>query len=179
MTSPTRSDLSSSISPKAQDRSTTSGKPPTGGNIPANDTKSILDRDRAPGGDLAVNGSRSSGSPQAGSSVLGGDSSFGASQTAGSGNGNGNGSGSGSEGLQCIQHCEIPKLRDLQDRDGGKDRLRIRIAIDPNGLVIAATISKSSDNPQIDTVVLEGIKQMQFKPSGKTIKGIIKANILL
>ena len=82
-------------------------------------------------------------------------------------------------GLQCIQHCEIPNLRDLQDRDSGKDRLRIRIVIDPNGLVLAATIAKSSDNPQIDALVIEGIKQMQFKPSGQIIKGIIKANILL
>jgi TonB family protein len=57
--------------------------------------------------------------------------------------------------------------------------LRIRIVVAPNGLVLAATISKSSDNPQIDAIVLEGIKQMQFKPPGKIIKGIIKANIIL
>jgi TonB family protein len=154
------------MSPKSPG-STTSRQPPIGGNIPNNDPKSILDRDRASGGGLTGNGSRS-GSPQAGSSVPGDDSSFGTDRIGGN-----------SGGLQCIQHCEIPKLRDLQDRDGGKDRLRIRIVIDPNGLVVAATISKSSDNPQIDAVVLEGIKQMQFKPSGKTIKGIVKANILL
>ncbi len=191
ITPTTTSDLSSPMSPKSPARSTTSIQLPTGGNLPNNDDRSIPSRDRSPGGGLTENGSRS-GSPQAGSSVPDGDSSFRTERTGGNGgsgngngssgngsSGNGNGSGSGSGGLQCIQHCEIPKLRDLQDRDGGKDRLRIRIVVDPNGLVLAATISKSSDNPQIDAVVLEGIKRMQFKPSGKTIKGIIKANIIL
>ncbi len=182
ITPATTSDLSSPMSPKAQERSTTSTQSPTGGNIPNNDDKTILNRDRSPGGGLTGNGgSAQSGSLQTpnssspgfgngdrvGNSLPGGDSSFSTSQTGGGG------------GLQCVQHCEIPKLRDLQDRDGGKDRLRIRIVVDPNGLVLAAMISKSSGNPQIDAIVLEGIKQMQFKPSGKIIKGIIKANILL
>jgi TonB family protein len=87
--------------------------------------------------------------------------------------------GSGNGDLQCIQNCQIPKLQNLQDSDGGKDRLRIRIVVDANGLVLEATIAKSSDNPQIDSIILAGIKQMQFKPSGKIIKGIVKANILL
>lgn len=87
--------------------------------------------------------------------------------------------GSGTSGLQCVRNCQIARLQDLQDRDGGKDRLRIRIVIDANGVVSAAEIAKSSGNPEIDALVLDGIKQMQFNPSGKTIKGIIKANILL
>lgn len=86
---------------------------------------------------------------------------------------------SGGGGLECIQYCQIPKLQDLQDRDGGKDRLRIRIVVDANGLVQEGSIAKSSGNPQIDEIVLKGIKQMQFKPTGKVIKGLIKANILL
>jgi TonB family protein len=168
MTSTTTSDLSSPMSPKSEIRSTTSRQPPTGGDIPNNDTN-LLSRNLSPSGGLTGNGSRS-GSPQAGSPAPGGDSSFSTDRTS---------RGSGGGGLQCIQHCEIPKLRDLQDRDGGKDRLRIRIVVNLDGSVMEATISKSSDNPQIDAIVLEGIKQMQFRPPGKIIKGIIKANILL
>jgi TonB family protein len=81
-------------------------------------------------------------------------------------------------GLQCIKNCQIAKLQDLQDSDGGKDRLRIRIVVDLNGMVTAAEIVKSSGDRQIDSVVLTGIEQMQFKPSGKVIKGTVKANIL-
>jgi TonB family protein len=87
--------------------------------------------------------------------------------------------GSSNTGLQCIKNCQIAKLQDLQDSDGGKDRLRIRVSIDANGIVTAAEIAKSSGNPQIDRTVLEGIAQMQFQPSGKPIKGIIRANIFL
>lgn len=85
----------------------------------------------------------------------------------------------GKSGLQCIKNCQIAKLQDLQDSDGGKDRLRIRVTIDANGIVTAAEIAKSSGNPQIDKTILEGIEQMQFQPSGKPIKGIIRANIFL
>ncbi len=94
--------------------------------------------------------------------------------------GNNSSTGSaGNAGLQCIQNCQIARLQDLQDSDGGKDRLRIRVTIDPNGIVTAAKIAKSSGNAQIDEIVLAGIKQMQFNPSGKPIKGIIRANIFL
>jgi TonB family protein len=97
-----------------------------------------------------------------------------------SGNGSGDsGNGSGNSGLQCIQNCQIAKLQDLQDRDSGKDRLRIRVTIDANGIVTAAEIAKSSGNPQLDQTVLNGIERMQFQPSGKSIKGIIRANIFL
>jgi TonB family protein len=81
--------------------------------------------------------------------------------------------------LQCIKNCQPAKLKDLQDSDGGKDRLRIRVSIDANGIVTAAEIAKSSGNLQLDRTVLEGISQMQFQPSGKPIKGIIRANIFL
>jgi TonB family protein len=85
----------------------------------------------------------------------------------------------GNSRLQCIKNCQIAKLQDLQDSDGGKDRLRIRVTIDANGMVTAAEIAKSSGNPHIDKTVLEGIEHMQFQPSGKPIKGIIRANIFL
>ncbi len=181
------SNLISPISPKSQDRSTTRKQPPGDGSIPDNLDESVPNRDRATGDVLTGNGDRFN--PPTGSNLPSPNRS-----TPGSGNDDsaepmlGDRMGNSSPiatsqltagGLQCIQHCEIPHLRDLQDRDGGKDRLRIRIVIDPNGLVLAATIAKSSDNPQIDALVLEGIKQMQFKPSGQIIKGIIKANILL
>jgi TonB family protein len=196
ITPATTPDLSSPMSPPSQTRSTTISQPPRGGNTSGNDDKSISRRDRTAGVGLAGGGSQSS-SPQAGSNSLpSGDNSNSRSQGDGSsapggnfssstdrtGGGSGNAGSAGSSGgggLQCIERCQIPKLRDLQDRDGGKDRLRIRIVIDPNGSVLEATIAKSSDNPQIDAIVLAGIKQMQFKPPGKIIKGIIKANILL
>jgi TonB family protein len=82
-------------------------------------------------------------------------------------------------GLQCIKNCELTKLQDLQDSDGGKDRLRIRIVVNANGLVLESAIAKSSGNPQIDAAVLEGIKQMQFAPPGKIIRGTVKANIFI
>jgi TonB family protein len=88
-------------------------------------------------------------------------------------------SDSGITKLECIKYCEIPKLRDLQDTDSGKDRLRIRIVINAKGVIVDASIAKSSGNPQLDATVLAGIKQMQFTPSGKEISGIVKANILI
>ena len=88
-------------------------------------------------------------------------------------------SGASGGGLQCIKNCQIARLQNLQDSDGGKDRLRIRVEIDASGVVVAAEVIKSSGNPQIDEVILAGIKQMQFNPSGKPIKGIVRANIFL
>jgi TonB family protein len=88
-------------------------------------------------------------------------------------------SDSGITKLECIKYCEIPKLRDLQDTDGGKDRLRIRIVVDAKGVILDASIAKSSGNSQLDATVLAGIKQMQLAPPGKEISGIVKANILI
>lgn len=96
------------------------------------------------------------------------------------GNGNGDDAGSGKAfGLQCINRCEISGLTDLEDRDGGKDKLRIKIAIDPQGNVTRASIAKSSGNSTIDRVVIDGVKQMQFSPPGKIVERVVKANILL
>lgn len=93
---------------------------------------------------------------------------------------NGKDSGSGAVfGLQCINRCEISGLTDLDDRDGGKDKLRIKIAIDPQGNVTSASIAKSSGNSAIDRVVISGVKQMQFSPPGKIVERVVKANILL
>ena len=102
---------------------------------------------------------------------------------AGSPPGNSSGSedaGSGGVfGLQCINRCEISGLTDLEDRDGGKDKLRIKIAINPQGNVTNASIAKSSGNSTIDQSVIDGVKQMQFSPPGKIVERVIKANILL
>jgi TonB family protein len=140
--------------------------------VQSNDSRSDLpDRDGRNGGKIAT---QTALNPSSGTGNGDGDRSnrsAPASTTSQTGSGNGD--------LQCIQNCQIPKLQNLQDSDGGKDRLRIRIVVDANGLVLEATIAKSSDNAQIDSIILAGIKQMQFKPSGKIIKGIVKANILL
>ncbi|NJR32463.1 MAG: TonB family protein [Chamaesiphon sp. CSU_1_12] len=94
--------------------------------------------------------------------------------------GSGDDAGSGGTfGLQCINRCEISGLTDLEDRDGGKDKLRIKIAIDPKGNVTRASIAKSSGNSTIDRVVINGIKQMQFSPPGKIVERVVKANILI
>jgi TonB family protein len=86
---------------------------------------------------------------------------------------------SGVAGLECINRCEISGLTDLEDRDSGKDKLRIRIAIDPRGNVTRASIAKSSGNSTIDRIVINGVKQMQFRPPGKIVERVVKANILL
>jgi TonB family protein len=96
------------------------------------------------------------------------------------GNTSGDDPGSGKAfGLQCINRCEISGLTDLDDRDGGKDKLRIKIAIDPKGNVTSASIAKSSGNSTIDRVVINGVKQMQFSPPGKIVERVVKANILI
>ncbi|WP_310426606.1 TonB family protein [Chamaesiphon sp. VAR_48_metabat_135_sub] len=96
------------------------------------------------------------------------------------GNSGGDDAGSGKTfGLQCIKRCDISGLTDLEDRDGGKDKLRIKIAVDPNGNVTRASIAKSSGNSTIDRVVINGVKQMQFSPPGKIVERVVKANILL
>jgi TonB family protein len=95
------------------------------------------------------------------------------------GDGEGSGSGLGVFGLQCISRCEISGLTDLEDNDGGKDKLRIKIAIDRQGVVIRASVAKSSGNAKIDRVVINGVKQMQFSPPGKTVERVVKANILI
>jgi TonB family protein len=82
-------------------------------------------------------------------------------------------------GLQCLENCQLPKLKDLQANDSGKDRLRIRIEVDPNGSIRAASIATSSGNPQIDAIVLAGIEKMKFSPPGKMVKGIVRINIFL
>jgi TonB family protein len=89
------------------------------------------------------------------------------------------GGSSGVFGLQCINRCQISGLTDLEDSDGGKDRLRIKIAIDPKGFVTSASIAKSSGNSTIDRAVINGVKQMQFSPPGKIVERVVKANILL
>jgi TonB family protein len=96
------------------------------------------------------------------------------------GNSGGDDTGSGKTfGLQCINRCEISGLTDLEDRDGGKDKLRIKIAVDPRGNVTRASIAKSSGNSMIDRIVINGVKQMQFSPPGKIVERVVKANILL
>jgi TonB family protein len=82
-------------------------------------------------------------------------------------------------GLQCVNRCEIDGLTDLQDNDGGKDKLRIKIAVDPQGIVTSATIAKSSGNSNIDRIIINGVKQMQFSPPGQRVETVVKANILI
>jgi hypothetical protein len=84
-----------------------------------------------------------------------------------------------SGGLKCIENCQLPQLKDLQDSDRGKDRIRIRIEVDPRGVIVNAEIATSSGNTQIDAVVLDGIEKIRLSPLGTTIKGIVRINIFL
>ncbi len=157
-------------SPPIDDKTTLGSGDPTGVNLPNSGGKD-------PGGG---NGKSSQGD---GKST--GNSS---NQTSG-GNGNGTGTSNGNDrqnsssksggGLQCIENCQLPKLKDLQTNDSGKDRIRIRIEVNPNGSISTASILTSSGNPQIDIIILAGIEKMKFNPPGKIIKGIVRINIFL
>jgi TonB family protein len=168
--------------PSPQDLPKVGEKPLAGGNN--SDRLSQPDRgnNQSTGGILAGNGDRSNGASsnrnQQGNSTpkQSSDPPVKANSNSPAITSNSN-SGTGGR-LQCVQNCQIAKLQDLQDGDGGKDRLRIRIVVDVNGVLLSAEIAKSSGNLQIDSVVLDGVKQMSFNPTGKIIKAIIKANIL-
>jgi TonB family protein len=189
----TRSNLSPPLTQTSRDPTAPKDLPKVGKNLSAGgnngDTLAEKDRseDRLTGGILPGNRDRSdksssSDSQQSNSIPKSGASSDPAPKTSGdqsSSPATASNSSAGNGRLECVQNCQIPKLQDLQDSDGGKDRLRIRIVIDKNGSVFSAEIAKSSGNRQIDSVVLDGIKQMKFNPMGKIIKGTIKANILL
>lgn len=116
----------------------------------------------------------------------------------GSLNGGGNGDGSGSENdlgggkpgniatgsknqatIQCLRNCEIRYPDELKGPDVGKDKILVRVTIDPNGSITSAEIARSSGNQDLDRVSLAGLKQMQLTPTGKIQKHRINLSILL
>ncbi len=81
--------------------------------------------------------------------------------------------------IQCLRNCEIRYPDELENSDIGKDKILVKVTIDPNGLVASAEIARSSGNQNLDRVTLAGVKQMQLNPTGKTRTHRIKISTLL
>ncbi len=81
--------------------------------------------------------------------------------------------------IQCLRNCEIRYPDELENSDIGKDKILVKVKIDPNGLVASAEISRSSGNQKLDQVTLAGVKQMQLNPTGKTRTHRVKISTLL
>ena len=81
--------------------------------------------------------------------------------------------------IQCLRNCEIRYPDELENTDIGKDKILVKVTIDPNGLVASAEIARSSGNPKLDRVTLAGVKQMQLNPTGKTRTHRIKISTLI
>ncbi len=81
--------------------------------------------------------------------------------------------------IQCLRNCEIRYPDELENTDIGKDKILVKITIDPNGLVASAEIARSSGNQNLDRVTLAGVKQMQLNPTGKTRTHRVKISTLI
>jgi TonB family protein len=81
--------------------------------------------------------------------------------------------------IQCLRNCEIRYPDELENSDIGKDKILVKVTIDPNGLVTNAEISRSSGNQNLDRVTLAGVKQMQLNATGETRTYRIKISTLL
>jgi TonB family protein len=80
--------------------------------------------------------------------------------------------------IQCLRNCEIKYPDTLADADMGKDKILVKVTIDPGGSVTAAQIARSSGNSQLDRVTLDGIKQMQLTAMGKAMTFKVKVSTL-
>jgi TonB family protein len=81
--------------------------------------------------------------------------------------------------IQCLRNCEIRYPDELENSDIGKDKILVKVTIDPNGAVTNAEIDRSSGNQNLDRVTLEGVKQMQLNATGQTRIYRIKVSTLL
>jgi TonB family protein len=81
--------------------------------------------------------------------------------------------------IQCLRNCEIRYPDELENSDIGKDKILVKVTIDPNGAVTNAEIDRSSGNQNLDRVTLEGVKQMQLNATGQTRTYRIKVSTLL
>lgn len=154
----------------------------------------------APGNNARIAGSNGGGKglgSQGNQTGLGGGNRRSPSLANATGGGNGNGSGNSGDDLgggapgnvatgsknqatiQCLRNCEIRYPDELENADIGKDKILVKVTIDPNGLVASAEIARSSGNQNLDRVTLAGVKQMQLNPTGKTRTHRIKISTLL
>lgn len=81
--------------------------------------------------------------------------------------------------IQCLRNCEIRYPHELENSDIGKDKILVKVTIDPNGTIVNAEIDRSSGNQNLDRVTLAGVKQMQLSATGKTKTYRIKVSTLL
>lgn len=81
--------------------------------------------------------------------------------------------------IQCLRNCEIRYPDELENSDIGKDKILVKVTIDPNGLVTNAEIDRSSGNQKLDQVTLAGVKQMQLTATGQTRIYRIRISTLL
>jgi TonB family protein len=81
--------------------------------------------------------------------------------------------------IQCLRNCEISYPDELENSDIGKDKILVKVTIDPDGVVTNAEIDRSSGNQNLDRVTLEGVKQMQLNATGQTRTHRIKVSTLL
>jgi TonB family protein len=81
--------------------------------------------------------------------------------------------------IQCLRNCEISYPDELENSDIGKDKILVKVTIDPDGAVTNAEIDRSSGNQNLDRVTLEGVKQMQLNATGQTRTHRIKISTLV
>ncbi|WP_373545879.1 TonB family protein [Chamaesiphon sp.] len=179
---PKRSEIATNASNKDSGNRPNSNRDLMGG-TPGNNTQNA----RNNGGDNSVKlGDQTN---------LGGGNRQGSIGSSSNGNDNGSSGGSNKSGtgtpgnmatgssnrvsIQCLRNCEIRYPDELESSDIGKDKILVRVTIDPNGMITNAEIDRSSGNQNLDRVTLEGVKQMQLSATGKTKTYRIKVSTLL
>ncbi len=153
-----------------------------------------------PGNNTRIARSNSGGNGVSGTSAnqtgLGGSSRRNPSLSGGNLDGNGNSNSGGSDRLgsglpgniatgsknqlsiQCLRNCEIRYPDSLETSDTGKDKILLKVSVDPNGSITNAEIARSSGNPKLDRATLEGVKQMQLTAMGKPLTFRIRVSTL-
>jgi TonB family protein len=81
--------------------------------------------------------------------------------------------------IQCLRNCDIRYPDELENSDIGKDKILVKVTVNPNGMITNAEIARSSGNQNLDRVTLEGVKQMQLNATGQTQIYRIKVSTLL
>ncbi len=130
-------------------------------------------------------GGNEAGSPSTQTGLGGGDRRSPSLENGNSGDNLGSTSGNIATGstskatIQCLRNCEIRYPDELAAGDIGKDKILVKVTIDPNGFVANAEIARSSGNQNLDRVTLAGVKQMQLNPTGKTRTHRIRISTLI
>jgi TonB family protein len=81
--------------------------------------------------------------------------------------------------IQCLSNCDIKYPDNLEDVDTGKDKILVRVTIDPAGNTTNVEIARSSGNPKLDSFTVAGVQQMRFTAMGKSLTFKIKVSTLI